>query len=243
MGLGEMDYPDSQLMQTAEVRSPPKSPPKDECLVMFSGGRDSTIAALRLSRRGVALRLVTVSSGHLFGIERVSKRIRELQPILPAATLWVQVKQPTDLRTDTSFYEMTCLPCHHSYVVVSGVLASLARARRLAFGYAKYQSDWPEQSPLAIDRLASVLNRHGIGLELPAYDLSSREAAIRELTEIGLSVESLEQKCMQQISNVALAPDRLVQQIDLWERAIDQSMSRLEEVKLEILNETPIGNV
>jgi len=48
---------------------------------------------------------------------------------------------------------------------------------------------------------------------------------------------------MQQISNVALAPARLVQQIDLWERAIDQSMSRLDQIKLEILTETPIGNV
>jgi hypothetical protein len=57
MGFGEVDYPDSRLMQAAEVRSPSKSSPKDECLVMFSGGRDSTIAALRLSRRNVAVRL------------------------------------------------------------------------------------------------------------------------------------------------------------------------------------------
>jgi hypothetical protein len=116
-GFGEMDCPDSQLMQTAEVRSPSKSSPTDECLVMFSGGRDSTIVALCLSRRSVAVRLVTVSSGHLFGIERVSKRIRELQPFLPAATLWMQVKQPLDLRTDTSFYEMTCLPRNVSTIL------------------------------------------------------------------------------------------------------------------------------
>jgi len=27
------------------------------------------------------------------------------------------------LKTDTSFYKQTCLPCHHSYVVASSVLA------------------------------------------------------------------------------------------------------------------------
>lgn len=210
---------------------------------MFSGGRDSTIAALRLNGEGSPLRLVTVSSGHLVGIERVRKRIRELQRFLPASTPWLQVRQPVDLRTDTSFYEMTCLPCHHSYVVVSGVLASLQKVDRLAFGYAKYQSDWPEQTPLAVERLARVLDRHGIRLELPAYDLPSREVAVSTLAQLGLTGESLEQKCIQQISNVSLPPDRLKQQVDLWERSIDESMSRLHEISIDIVDETTIGAV
>lgn len=138
---------------------------------------------------------------------------------------------------------MTCLPCHHSYVVVSGVLASLQQVERLAFGYAKYQSDWPEQTPLAVERLTSVLQRHGIRLELPAYDLASREAAVSALTQWGLSGESLEQKCIQQISNVALSQDRLRQQVALWEQSIDESMSRLGEISIEIIAETTVGSL
>jgi hypothetical protein len=218
-------------------------PTATPCILMFSGGRDSTIAALRLNNQGTPIRLVTVSSGHLVGIEKVRHRVRELQKFLPASTPWLQVRQPTDLRTDTSFYEMTCLPCHHSYVVVSGILASLQKVDRLAFGYAKYQSDWPEQTPLAVERLTKVLHRHGIRLELPAYDLNTREAAVNMLTELGLTGESLEQKCIQQISNVALSPDRLKQQVDLWERSIDQSMSRLEEISIDILTQTTVGAV
>jgi hypothetical protein len=210
---------------------------------MFSGGRDSTIAALRLSAGKTPLRLITICSGHLIGIERVRRRIRELQRVLPGSTAWLQVKQPLDLRTDTSFYEMTCLPCHHSYVVVSGVIASLERVNRLAFGYAQYQGDWPEQSPLAIERLTAVLARFGINLELPVYDLASREAALTELQGAGLSTDSLEQKCLQQVSNVKLPLERLKQQIDLWERSIDASMSRLNEIKLEVIQEISIGEV
>ena len=229
--------------QTAATDCDCNDPPAMPCIVMFSGGRDSTIAALRLNSQGTPVRLVTISSGHLLGIERVRGRIRELQRFLPPSTPWLQVRQPTDLRTDTSFYEMTCLPCHHSYVVVSGVLASLQKVSRLAFGYAKYQSDWPEQTPLAIERLASVLDRHRIRLELPAYDLLSREAAVSTLTELGLTGDSLEQKCIQQISNVTLPPDRLKQQVDLWERSIDESMSRLHEISINIIDETTIGAV
>jgi hypothetical protein len=229
------DYASGPTLKPERAQAP--------CIVMFSGGRDSTIAALRLNAVEVPLRLVTISSGHLIGIERVRGRVRELQRILPSSTTWMQVKQPLDLRTDTSFYEMTCLPCHHSYVVVSGVIASIQGIHRLAFGYAHYQSDWPEQSPLAIERLTTVLARHGIKLELPAYDLDSREGALAALHEAGLSTDSLEQKCIQQVSNVRLPPERLKQQIDLWERSIDASMARLDEIKLDIVQEISIGDV
>jgi hypothetical protein len=123
------------------------------CVVMFSGGRDSTIAAARLSKAGSELCLVTISSGHLVGIDRVRRRIQEMSSILAPSTRWLHVKQPTELKTDTSFYEMTCLPCHHSYVVASSVLAFRLAIPKLAFGYAAYQSAWPEQSPIAISRL------------------------------------------------------------------------------------------
>ncbi|HVB80636.1 MAG TPA: hypothetical protein VNE82_11915, partial [Candidatus Binataceae bacterium] len=35
------------------------------CVLMFSGGRDSTLAALRLSKESTSLTLVTVTSDHL----------------------------------------------------------------------------------------------------------------------------------------------------------------------------------
>ncbi|QPF92315.1 hypothetical protein [Bradyrhizobium commune] len=213
------------------------------CAVMFSGGRDSTIAAARLSQAGTTTFLITISSGHLVGIQRVRQRIREMNAILPPSTRWLHVKQPMALKTDTSFYEKTCLPCHHSYVVASSVLAARLKIPNLAFGYASYQSSWPEQSPIAITRLSSILARHGIKLVLPAYDLISREEAEKTLQKLGLSSESLEQKCLQQVSNVSLSDDILRQQVDLWGSAIDASISKLSEIEVEVLEDTMIENV
>ncbi len=216
---------------------------ESSCVLMFSGGRDSSIAAVRLAKQGARLHLVTVSSGHLLGIENVRRRLMELKPLLPPSTKWLQVRQPHDLKTDTSFYEMTCLPCHHSYVVASCIIAAKHQAKRLAFGYARYQSNWPEQTPLAIERLRSVLWAYGIALDLPVYDLASRESAIEILRRLGVSTASLEQKCIQQISNVTLTDDRLISQITLWEHAIKSSMAQLDDIAIEVLEESELENI
>ncbi|MHA7773886.1 hypothetical protein [Roseibium sp. M-1] len=213
------------------------------CMVMFSGGRDSTLAALRLADLGSPLTLVTITSNHLVGIGHVIERLGELRGILPDETKWVRVQQPTALRTDTSFYEKTCLSCHHAYVVACGVLARKFNASSLAFGYATYQSDWPEQTPLAINSLRSILDLHGLHLELPVYDILSKDDAVQELVARGVSGRSLEQKCLRQVNNVRLPDDRLKQQIALWEKAIDQSFLRIGEIELEVLEDRILGSI
>jgi predicted subunit of tRNA(5-methylaminomethyl-2-thiouridylate) methyltransferase len=74
-----------------------------DCVLMFSGGRDSSIAAVRLARAGRAPALVTISSDHLLGIGNVKRRLAELAVHLPAPTRWLRIKQPLHLATDTSF--------------------------------------------------------------------------------------------------------------------------------------------
>jgi hypothetical protein len=195
-----------------------------------------------MARAGLPIALVTVSSSHLVGIDRVKARLSELARLIDDTTSWLHVRQPVELRTDTSFYEQTCLPCHHAYVVVSGVLARSLGANRLAFGYAGYQRNWPEQTPLAVARLAAVLKRHDITLELPVYEVASKEAANAELTALGLSTEALEQKCLRQVTNVALSDDMLRSQVTLWETAIDRSMAQLDEIHLDVLERCTLGD-
>jgi hypothetical protein len=75
------------------------------------------------------------------------------------------------------------------------------------------------------------------------YYLPSRDHALAELAASGLSTESLEQKCLRQVTNVALADDRLEQQIALWEAAIDRSISVVNAIDIEVLGRTDLGNV
>jgi hypothetical protein len=214
---------------------------RDSTVLMFSGGRDSTLAAARLHEEGAVVTLVTLSSDHLRGINRVHDRLRDMRHVVPTETVWIHLRQPTDLKTDTSFYERTCLPCHHAYVVAAAVIAKAAHASTLAFGYAGYQNTWPEQTPLAVDRLRFVLHTYGIRLNLPVYDIGSREEACAELARRGLTTEALEQKCLRQVSNVALAPERLQAQVSLWEAAIVASLSSIAAINLEVLDVKTVG--
>lgn len=212
------------------------------CVLMFSGGRDSSLAAVRLFRAGYEPVLVTVTSDHLIGIDKVHQRLRELKAILPAETRWLHVGQPENLFTDKMFYAKTCLPCHQAYVVVAAKIAKAVGSRRIALGYASYQSDWPEQTPLATVRLKAVLADFGMELILPAYDVPSKDEAITELKCDGLSEMSLEQKCLQQVLNVKLEPAHLAEQVSGWGMAIRDSLNNLGSITLNTKQTLMLGD-
>jgi tRNA(Ile)-lysidine synthase TilS/MesJ len=209
---------------------------------MFSGGRDSTLAAIRLLEDGLRPTLITVTSSHLFGYTAVEARLKELKNILPAETIHMQVAQPRDLRVDQEFYFRTCLPCQHAYVVTAAVVAKHRGAKKIAFGYANYQGDWPEQTLLATGALSRAVADFGLELLLPAYTFEDKELVKERLEHYGLSSQALEQKCSQQVHNIALTPDHLRQQVDGWESAIRASLRQLDDIKLEVFSTRYLGS-
>ena len=213
---------------------------EDGCLLMFSGGRDSTLAALRLSALERRLCLVTVSAEHLFGVDRVRQRLAELESRLPAGTRWMRIQQPTTGGRFGANFGRTCLPCQHDYALAGAIIAKRLGMPRLAFGYASYQSTWPEQHPLATNALSSALVEVGIKLELPVYDLPSRDAAIAALVAEGLNDQALEQKCSRQVFNLPLADDTLESHVRHWAQELRASLQ--EDVEIAILEEATIGD-
>jgi hypothetical protein len=201
------------------------------------------MAAIRMHEHGYPLLLATISSWHLFGIDRVRERLRELKSRLPLDTPWIRLYQPEQLNADTPLYEHTCLPCHHAYTAVGAAIASKIGVAKLGFGYASYQGTWPEQTPLAVTRLSAVLARYGIELLLPVYDLVSRQQVVQELEMRGLSTAALEQKCVQQITNIKLSDVRLAEQIALWESAIDASLSAISTVQIDVAEVGTLGGM
>jgi hypothetical protein len=69
------------------------APGAEKSVLMFSGGRDSTLAALRMQELGLAPILVTICSPHLIGFERVQMRFREIATHLASGTTWFVVRQ------------------------------------------------------------------------------------------------------------------------------------------------------
>jgi hypothetical protein len=213
------------------------------CILMFSGGRDSSIAALRLVKRYSKVILVTVTSEHLLGIDTVYRRLAEIRRFMPDSAEWCCVKQPSTLLTDITFYAPTCLPCHHSYVVVGSLLAEQNGARNIAFGYAGYQASWPEQTSYAINRLKGLLAEFGFDLILPVYEINNIDDIKSELVEYGLSIIALEQKCSRQVTNIELKSDILCKEIDQWINSIRITLRLRHKLTLDVTNRIKIRDL
>lgn len=215
----------------------------NKCVLLFSGGRDSTLAAIRLSKIFSNLILVTVTSDHLIGINSVYKRLSELKKVLPLTTKWYHVLQPTNLLVDTSFYEPTCLPCHHAYVTIGVRIAEKLGASSIAFGYAGYQSNWPEQTMIATKILGDLLKSLDIDLILPVYDIQNIDQLKLELSNNSVSPDSLEQKCKQQVYHVDLNDNVLKEEIDRWENAIRKTLAVRKDVVITVLKECILAEI
>jgi len=218
-------------------------PSAEGCVLLFSGGRDSTLAALRLAPLFERLILVTVTSEHLVGIESVHRRLAELKRHLPGSTRWLQVAQPREVPGGDSLLAPTCLPCHRAYTVIGAAVAAEASARSLAFGYTSYQSNWVEQTPAAIARLTRLLASLQLNLALPVYDIPSKDRATEELYRHGLSPGALEQKCLQQQFNVELSPGRLEAELNRWEQSIAAGLAVLPRLRLQFLAELVLYDI
>jgi hypothetical protein len=209
------------------------------CVLLFSGGRDSTIAALRLSEEFERLVLVTVTTDHLVALQNVKRRLAELRSYLPAQSQWIHavIDSESIIELPISTIQLgfshqmdtkleSCLPCHLSYFQTALIVASYQDARHLAVGYTSYQSDWLEQTPYAIARLREILDRSGKELLLPSQDLSSKEQAQALLREYGLTDASLEQKCLkQQFNDKEISPENARKEIDAWAVALERAFA------------------
>ena len=209
-------------------------------VLLFSGGRDSTIAAVRLAKELRKLTLVTITSGHLVALGNVKSRLHELSSILPENTEWVHAVVKQEPLTFDSLLSLShslpmpemprdlksCLPCHLSYIRIAFEVANREKAKYIATGYTSYQSNWLEQTPHAITRLRQVLKKHSIELLLPSLPVLSKEDARGVLRSYNLSDDSLEQTCLkQQFNDQLVTMDEMTREVDVWAEHLDQALA------------------
>ena len=211
-------------------------------VLMFSGGRDSTISAIKLASIYHEIKLVTVISDHLYGLPIVRKRISELRNILKPSTEWICVIQPEYKKNDDLTWR-TCLPCQRAYVAIGAHIAIQYKIKNIALGYTHYQQNFPEQHPYAISRLYEVLNSFGLNLVLPAINIQSKEAAIKELINHDLTETALEQKCIKQIINIELKEDYLIAEIERWVNGIKEIINNKIDWDIIEISNNLIGDI
>lgn len=188
------------------------------CVLMFSGGRDSTLAAVRLARQGWFPVLVTVTTVELYGLSSVRQRLKELEKYGMDCE-WHQVAVSRFVPNHAT-YPIGCFACQQAYIAIGASVAKARSASDLALGYSGYQAFWPEQTPLAVRSLRKALNTFGYSLHLPVYDLKSKEEAISELTATGLSGDALEQKCLRQALNQPVEEPELRKIVAAWTESL-----------------------
>ena len=198
---------------------------RESCVLLFSGGRDSTLASLRLADCGKSLILATVRSEHLVGISLVKERLVELKPHLPEDTICLMLSDLGFTIPPLAKFPNTCLDCFLNYATIGAVLARQFNTKSIAFGFTKYQSSWPEQTPYAVSRLREVLNDFNFDLDLPAHDIETEKKAIEKLKKLKLNSDALEQKCLRKISNKDIPEAMLMNAIDEFSIALRASIS------------------
>jgi 8-oxo-dGTP pyrophosphatase MutT (NUDIX family) len=174
----------------------------EQAIVLFSGGRDSSLTTCLLHQRGYSIGLLTTSSGASFGEELVNYRVEELRKALNAELPWSRVSTPGLFRS------VAIADIEHDFerwstnlILLGAQLASLtegvvhclrSEVHTLAAGYVKYEQDFHEQSPMAVKWLRDFCASFGIKLELPVYDYTSADHVKYALLNFGVSTKSLE---------------------------------------------------
>jgi hypothetical protein len=161
--------------------SPKSMSANDRCVLLFSGGRDSTIAAVRLARQFKRLFLVTITSSHMAHLDHVRSRVDELRRLLRVDCRWLLYCETLSFLATAEFPNIGCISCHFVFFWTASRLADKIKATDVSCGFTKYQQNWVEQIPYAITQLRSTLERRGQQLILPVWDVDSKQQAEDEL--------------------------------------------------------------
>lgn len=178
---------------------------KETQIVLFTGGRDSTLTASILMMRNIPVYLLSANSGASVHREVTQYRIEELQKKF-GDELLVGHKTLDVSGTFRSIaleqIENDILTDKKNLIVVGEKLAILVHAvdfclrknyRLLNVGYTKYQEEFPEQRESSITFFQNFLSKYEIKLDCPIYETATTIEYVKyKLMQIGLSNKPLE---------------------------------------------------
>ena len=178
---------------------------KDTQVVLFTGGRDSTLTASILMMRNIPIYLLSANSGSSVHREVTQYRIDELRKKF-GDELLVSHETVDVSGTFRSIalekIESDILTDKKNLVVVGEKLAILTHAvdfclrkncKLINVGYTKYQEEFPEQRESSITFFQRFLGKYAIKLDCPIYEAATTVEYVKyKLMQIGLSNKPLE---------------------------------------------------
>jgi hypothetical protein len=172
--------------------------------ILFSGGRDSTLAAIEAHRQGLFLHLLSFESGLGYGGAPLrAQRLREMRERWDDET-FIHKNIPTyGLTRQICFLDIVSDIAEDGVqlILLGEFLAMLTAALAyciehaldtLAFGAVRYQSTLAEQQPAAIEIFRNISAGYGVSFETPVCDADSEGDVKLRLMDAGFSTKSLE---------------------------------------------------
>lgn len=194
--------------------------------MLFSGGRDSTLVAADILSTGRDVQLLMFTTGLAFGPDLVSVRVDELRERFGAhAEVSTERLNIAGLvrRFSLLDIESDILTDRVNLVHLGEALALLAASVRrfrgregleIYAGFTAYQSDFPEQRPVAIGWFREILDAIGMAFYTPLDSVQSEAEVKERLWAHSLSPKSLERSSMFADAHSVASDETIVNYLD-----------------------------
>lgn len=173
-------------------------------LVMFTGGRDSTLAACKLMLRDIPVHLYSGNSGCSLHRGILSHRVQELKQRFGGLVVTHVIGDVSGSFRSIAIehLEEDILKYRKNLVLLGEKIALHAHivdyCKRFGIdtindGIAYYQKEFPEQRHVAKDYFVDFLKEYGITYNSPIYEFAKSADDVKyRLLQLGISTKSLE---------------------------------------------------
>ena len=200
-----------ELNDTIKMLSAKKT--DKDVLLMYSGGKDSTLSAIRLANAGYNVYLIHFDNGHMLDSDKPfltwKKSFFNLPGYnFPYAYSKVNIKSYFDnyfenwrqhygdtLEDGTMTSEVRCLACRSAMYQKTLDIAISEGFKYIADGARISQKFMLEQVPMT-KRFSELASNYGISVLYPVLDLVDDDKEKKEIIEAGFSSKSWESKCL-----------------------------------------------
>ena len=182
----------------------------NDCLLLYSGGKDSTLAAIKLYNAGYNVHFIHFDNGYMKDQDKpyltfMETFDNEKEYYFDYELSSVDVKKifdeyfgyfSADLSNDPSLVsEIRCLSCRMAMYTKAIQIAKERGYKYIAEGARISQKFMLEQLPI-VTRLKELATSHGIKLLLPVLYVDDDQKEIEELLDNGHSSKTWESKCL-----------------------------------------------
>lgn len=174
--------------------------------VLFSGGNDCSLVALKYLKRNYCVDLLHFCHGANISNNLHRIRYQELEKVAPERIQLVEISHKgmfrkfslQDIEVDFAEHKtsMICLGCRLAMHVEAIMYCKKNDIKIVADGSVKYQEDFPEQDKEAIRMFRQLYSSYGIKYETLLSEISSAKQVKYELLDNGISMQSLEDTCL-----------------------------------------------